>query len=135
MLKNTLLIFQIHFKFPRFFHFKLKGIYYAKLIYTCHLDINVCWQCVGMCGSVCTQPTYNDKNPPTPFFLIPINHKQYLRTSRLQNQSNVMSLSPTAVDRQYHISRDPSPSEPHTIHVYLRLDHLKVAFKKEMSSY
>jgi len=38
-----------------------------------------------MCvGSVCTQPPYTDKNPPSSFFEIPTNHKQCLRTSRSQ---------------------------------------------------
>ncbi len=42
------------------------------------------------------------------FFLIPINHKQCLTTSRSQNRSNVMShlqAPPTTVEEQCHISR------------------------------
>ncbi len=40
------------------FHIYIKGTYYAKFTFTCYL--NSLW--------TCTQPPYNDKNPPAPFF-------------------------------------------------------------------
>ncbi len=47
-----------------------------------HELLQVVW--TEMCvGSVCTQPPYNDKNPPSVFFVISLNVFPFLKSSRL----------------------------------------------------
>ncbi len=47
-------------------------------------------------GSVCTQPPYNDKNPPSVFFL---NHNPFLRSSYSQILVSVTSHRPSPLPR------------------------------------
>ncbi len=49
--------------------------------------------------AVCTQPPYNDKNPPSVIFLIPINNVTFLKSSRSQMLGCVTSHRPRPLPR------------------------------------
>ncbi len=50
-------------------------------------------------GSVCTQPPYNDKNPPSVFFKIQINHNPFFKSSGSQILGCVTSHKPRPLPR------------------------------------
>ncbi len=48
-----------------------------------------------MCvGSVCTHPPYNDKNPPSGFYLIPKNNIPFFKSGRSQLLVGVSHTDP-----------------------------------------
>ncbi len=58
-----------------------------------------------MCvGSVCTHPSYNDKNPPSGFFKSPFSNQAVLRF--LSEWSSFVQAPPTIVDWQAHLTLD-----------------------------
>ncbi len=64
-----------------------------------------------MCvGSVCTHPSYNDKTPPSVFFLIPFFKSSFSNKAVLRPLSEWRSsvqAPPTRVDWQDHLTLDP----------------------------
>ncbi len=64
-----------------------------------HALLHVVW--TEMCvGSVCTQPPYNDKNPPSVFFVISLNVFPFLKSSRSLCDVTRTAAPPTIVDWQ-----------------------------------